>query len=195
MHATTPEKCTLRAKLVYFSLLLSVTVVAGILTAAMALQYGDGELPCPLCLLQRLALFGVCFGSLLSFRYGLSFRNIGISMVFSIVLLIISIRQTLLDIYPRPGHEYVGSAVFGLHLPVWSCLIALALLTSQAIQIVVLGDDPPALYSDYSTYPPFRTMAHIVTVYVIFLCSVNFFSVVLQCGLGECHTSGYRLLQ
>ncbi|ENQ95055.1 hypothetical protein C048_02521 [Brucella melitensis UK19/04] len=105
------------APLQFLYLIAMLFVLAGILTAAMVLQYGAGEVPCPLCLLQRMAMFGVCFGVMLQLRYGPSFRFSGIGLLFAIVLLIISVRQTLLDIYPRPGHEYIGSTVFGLHMP------------------------------------------------------------------------------
>ena len=39
-----------------------MAVIAAVLTAALVVQYGAGELPCPLCLLQRVAMLGVCFG-------------------------------------------------------------------------------------------------------------------------------------
>ena len=97
-----------------------MAVIAAILTAAMTLQYGRGELPCPLCLLQRVAMLGVCFGLMQNFRTGFSDRNLGFSLLFAVFLLVVAVRQTLLDIYPRPGHEYVGSAILGLHMPVWS---------------------------------------------------------------------------
>ena len=42
-----------------------MAVIAGVLTAALFMQYGRGELPCPLCLLQRVAMLGVCFGLML----------------------------------------------------------------------------------------------------------------------------------
>src|SRR5687768_14300777 len=129
------------AGLNYLYLLAMMTVIAGILTAAMTLQYAYGELPCPLCLLQRVALFGVCFGIMLNFRNGFSYQNTGFSLLFVIFLLIVSARQSLLDIYPRPGHEYIGSAVFGIHMPVWSIIVALVLLTSYAFKLAVLGGD------------------------------------------------------
>src|SRR4029077_13190151 len=91
-----------------FQLALMATIAA-ILTAAMVLQLYDNEIPCPLCLLQRVAMFGVCFGTIMHFRDGYSARHDGISMLFALLLLIVSARQTLLDIYPRPGHEYIGS--------------------------------------------------------------------------------------
>jgi len=52
----------------YVFLLLVMFVIAAILTAAMSLQYLNGELPCPLCLLERVAMLGVCFGIMLNFR-------------------------------------------------------------------------------------------------------------------------------
>ena len=36
----------------------------------MTLRYANHELPCPLGLLERVALFGVCFGVLQNFRHG-----------------------------------------------------------------------------------------------------------------------------
>jgi disulfide bond formation protein DsbB len=183
------------AGLNYLYLLLMMAVIAGILTAAMTMQYADGELPCPLCLLQRVGLFGVCLGIMLNFRHGFSYRNIGVSMLFSIFLLIVSVRQTLLDIYPRPGHDYVGTAVFGLHMPVWSIVIAVALLTSFAIELAVFGGNQDLRKTGAGAFPALDRLAGILSLYVIALCAINLVSVILQCGLGQCHTFGYTLLQ
>jgi hypothetical protein len=68
--------------------------IAGVLSAAMFMQYARGELPCPLCLLQRAALLGVCLGIMLDFRHGFS-QNTGFSLLFAIFLLIVAVRQTL----------------------------------------------------------------------------------------------------
>lgn len=185
----------LLALLNYTYLLLVMFVIAGILTAAMTLQYVNGELPCPLCLLERVAMLGVCFGIMLNFRRGFSYQNTGFSLLFAIVLLVISVRQSLLDIYPRPGHEYIGSAIFGIHMPVWSIIIALALLTAYAIKLAILGGDEYLREADVSEFPAIRRIADILSIYVIAICLINLVSVVLQCGFGECHTFGYKLLQ
>ncbi len=168
-------------------------VIAAILSAAMVMQYGRGELPCPLCLLQRAAMLGVCFGLTQNFRNGFSDRNLGYSLLFSVFLLIVAVRQTLLDIYPRPGHEYVGSAVLGLHMPVWSILIATALIAAFAIKLCVIGTED-------GSKPPERTsmvgrLAMLLSLYVIAIALINFGSVIVQCGLGQCHTMGYALLK
>jgi len=170
-----------------------MAVIAAILTAAMVMQYAYGELPCPLCLLQRVAMLGVCFGLMQNFRNGFSDRNLGYSLLFSVFLLVVAIRQTVLDIYPRPGHEFVGSAVLGLHMPVWSILIAVALITAFAVKLCVIGTEDGA-----SPPPPaslFGRLATILSLYVIAIALINFGSVVVQCGAGECHTTGYALLK
>ena len=165
--------------------------MAAILTTAMALQYYGGEIPCPLCLLQRVAMFGVGFGVILHFRHGYSARNDGVSLLFALLLLIVSARQTLLDIYPRPGHSYIGTAVLGLHMPVWSVVIAVALLLAFAIKLAVLGGED---LRDRQPSPTLGRLAGLLCLYVIAICLINFVSVILQCGADACHTSQYGLL-
>ncbi|WP_432805936.1 disulfide bond formation protein B [Ignatzschineria rhizosphaerae] len=171
-----------------------MAVIAAILTAAMTLQYANGELPCPLCLLQRAAMFGVCFGIMQQFKHGYSYRNTGISLIFSLLLLIISVRQTLLDIYPRPGHEYIGSAVFGIHMPVWSIFIATCLILALALQLLIWGSETQWQEKTVTKFPVLKILATILSIYVIVIGSINFISVGVQCKFNECHTFSYQLL-
>lgn len=99
------------------------------LPAAFGVQIRLGELPCPLCELQRIALMLCALGPiylLISNRRGeLSFRALaisgGMSIIAGLIGAAISTRQVLLHILP--GDAGYGSEVFGLHLYVW-CLIA-----------------------------------------------------------------------
>lgn len=178
----------------YVFQLALLAVLAGVLTAALVLQFGAGELPCPLCLLERLCMFGVAFGVILNLRAGFSDRNTGIALTFALLLLVIAVRQTLLDIYPRPGHAYVGSAVLGLHMPVWSVLIATAVIAAYALKLAVLGGDGHRLDHPPASFAWVRPLGLALSVAILGLCAVNLGAVVLQCGLAECHTEGYRLL-
>lgn len=173
-----------------FSMLLTL---ASILTFAQVLQFANGEIPCPLCLLQRVAMLGVCFGLIRDLVERPSLHNAGLSMVFAMLLLVISVRQTLLDIYPRPGHEYIGSAIFGIHMPVWSVLIAAALLLAFALKFAVLGEGEKL--TPLKKFPALAVAAKLLSLYVIALCVLNFVSVVVQCGADACHTYEYRLLR
>lgn len=130
-----------------------------------------------------------------NFRHGFSYQNTGYSLLFALFLLIVSVRQTLLDIYPRPGHDYIGSAIFGIHMPVWSILIALTLLLAYAIKLSVLGGDEYLAEADARTFPPIGKIAAILSGYVVALCLINLVSVFFQRGFGECHTFNYKLLQ
>ena len=189
MNATAGAR--LSATLNDIFLLAMMLTMAAILTTAMVLQYYDSEIPCPLCLLQRVAMFGVCFGIILHFRHGPSARNDGFGMLFALLLLIVSARQTLLDIAPRPGHSYIGSAILGLHMPVWSVIIAAAVLLAYAIKLAVLGGKH---LQDSQAPPALSRVARLLGLYVIAICLINFGSVFVQCGVGACHTTEYRLL-
>jgi disulfide bond formation protein DsbB len=102
------------------------------------------------------------------------------------------VRQTLLDLFPRPGHAYVGSAVFGIHMPVWSVFIAVALLAGFAVRLALFGAPRPSVLSALS--PMMSRLTYSLALYVLLICAINFVSVVVQCGVGECHTTGYVLL-
>ena len=169
-----------------------MAVICGILIAAMFMQYGRGELPCPLFLIERAAMLGICFGIMQNFRHGFSDRNLGFSLLFALLLLIVAVRQTLLDIYPRPGHEYVGSAVFGLHMPVWSVVIAVACIAAIAFKLAIIGSEE----GKAAPRPRSRTarVASVLSLVVVAIAAINFGSVVVQCGLGQCHTEAYALL-
>src|SRR5918994_2257494 len=157
----------LLATLNYAYLLVVMLVIAAILSAAMTLQYVKGELPCPLCLLERVAMFGVCFGIMMNFRRGFSYQNTGFSLLFAIVLLVVAVRQSLLDIYPRPGHEYIGSAIFGIHMPVWSIIIALCLLIAYAAKLAVFGGDEHLRDHHVRSFPAVDRVAKVIRLHVI----------------------------
>jgi disulfide bond formation protein DsbB len=170
-------------------LMVMLIALAAALTAAMVMQYAFGEIPCPLYLLQRFAMLGCCFGIIMQLRSPDSERGAGIGAIFAVLLLVISVRQTLLDLFPRPGHAYVGSAVFGIHMPVWSVLIAVALLLGFAARLVLFG--APRAVLDRSS--PIGRLTGALAFYVLLICAINFASVVMQCGAGQCHTTGYAL--
>jgi disulfide bond formation protein DsbB len=171
-------------------LLLMLAILAAVLTAAMVMQYAFGEIPCPLCLLQRFAIFGCCFGLMWQLRSDGPERGTGVSLIFSVLLLVIAVRQTLLDLFPRADHQYVGSAVFGVHMPVWSVFVAAALLLGFAVRFALFGAPRAKPEAPNSAI---HRLAQALGIYVVVICAINFVSILAQCGIGECHTSGYAL--
>ena len=178
------------ARLDDLALAAILTGLAAVQTAALLIQVVGGEIPCPLCLVERYAMFGIAFGLVLRLRPGASARGIGIAMVFAVFLLVVSVRQVLLDIVSRPGHAYVGSPILGLHMAVWSVLIAVAILAALAIRTALFGGGATSLAPGSRLALAARWIGLVMTA----LCLVNLGSVLLQCGLGACRTSGYALL-
>jgi hypothetical protein len=70
-------------------------------------------------------------------------------------------------------------------------LVAVALLLGFAIRFALFGAPRAAPEAEGSLM---RRCARGLETYVVCICAINFLSVVLQCGLRECHTFGYRLL-
>lgn len=92
----------------------AVLGICGVLLGAYYIQFVEGEFPCPLCLLQRLAMLGVAFGAMLNLRYGIHTRHYGVSLLSAVFGASISIRQILLHI--DPSDSGYGSPVLGMHL-------------------------------------------------------------------------------
>lgn len=185
------------AKMIELNFIFSLLVLTGmaiLLLAAFYLQLFYHEIPCPLCLLQRVGYFGICLGIILNLRCHFSVRHEGWILLTTILLLIISVRQTLLDIYPRPGHEYIGSAIFGIHMPVWSIIVSVLLLLAYALRFIILGEGEYLQKVKLSSYPLLNKLALFLIGIIVILCAINLVSVFLQCGLDSCHTFSYRLL-
>jgi disulfide bond formation protein DsbB len=117
------------ARLVLAAATLNVWVLVFILAAAFGVQLIAGEPPCPLCMVQRIALMMCALGPLhmlLHARDGvLGARGLAAGSAIAIISALlgaaVSTRQLLLHILP--GDAGFGRPLLGLHLYTW-CLIA-----------------------------------------------------------------------
>ncbi|MEY4505012.1 MAG: hypothetical protein RL154_1309 [Pseudomonadota bacterium] len=105
---------------------LGLYALSAILGTALSVQLIAGEMPCPLCLLQRMAFIGVGIGLTLNLTNGLKTSNYGIIVVSALLGMAMSTRQVLLHIVP-PDLGY-GEPLLGMHLYTWG-LIAFFLIT------------------------------------------------------------------
>jgi len=92
---------------------LALYAIAGVLFAAFAMQFWLSELPCPLCLLQRVFFCAIAAGPILNLRYGPRASHYALSILAALIGASVSARQILLHILP--GDPGFGSAVFGYH--------------------------------------------------------------------------------
>src|SRR5262245_16321889 len=116
-------------RLGYWIAQVNVLAVCGVLLGAFGVQFVEGELPCPLCVLQRMAMLLCALGPafiLLRTRAGdVDARDFatgyGLSVVAAVAGAVIAARQVLLHVVPPdPGF---GAPVLGLHLYTWSLIV------------------------------------------------------------------------
>ena len=93
---------------------LGLYALALVLAAAFVAQLLLGELPCPLCLLQRLQFsMPLAIGPILNIRFGPRPAHYALSLLAAIVGAVFSTRQILLHILP--GDAGYGTALLGYH--------------------------------------------------------------------------------
>lgn len=108
-----------------------VICISILLVAAFVIQIAYHELPCPLCLLQRIGFMLIGLGFLFNVRFGLRPNHYSIILLGAIFTGAVALRQILLHIVPGTGSY--GSAIFGLHLYTWSFLVVLMIISTTAI--------------------------------------------------------------
>lgn len=115
---------------------LGLYAIALILLAAFVFQFILDELPCPLCLLQRVAFAALAIGPVLNLRYGPRASHYALSLIAAVIGAGIAMRQVLLHI--MPGDAGYGSAIFGYHYYTWAFVVFAAAIV--LIAVVMLSD-------------------------------------------------------
>ena len=160
---------------------LSLYAVALVLAAAFAAQLLLGELPCPLCLLQRLQFTVLAIGPIMNIRWGPHPSHYAMSLLAAVAGAAFSTRQILLHI--EPGDAGYGSALFGYHYYSWAFIGFTAAIVLLAT--VLLFDRQ---FEREETAPPVApgTFANTAVLLVIGLTALNVVSTLLECGFGAC---------
>lgn len=168
--------------------ILEVVGIIFVLLAASIFQFFFHELPCPLCLLQRIGFFGIAFGFLLNLRFGLRPSHYSIVLLSAIFTSFTALRHIALHIVPGTG--FYGSALFGFHLYTWSFIIAMIVIV---ITTLMSGVDRQYLVGQAfkMRYP---WLVHSLFVVLIILLGINLLSVLMQCGFHECPDNPTRYL-
>jgi disulfide bond formation protein DsbB len=172
------------ARPVYWFLHLWVLAYCMVLIAALALQFAFGELPCPLCMLQRygmmLSTLGPAWiilqenrGQLTPQRYQ---QGLGLAVLGALTGAAVAARQVLLHILPGdPGY---GAPILGLHLYSWALVTFLiVLLTAGALSILApatVREDPgsaslPVHPLSKATIALFMLVVAVNAVMIVFL--------------------------
>jgi disulfide bond formation protein DsbB len=159
---------------------LSLYALALILAAAFAAQLLLHELPCPLCLLQRIQFTALAIGPILNIRFGPRPSHYALSLLAAVVGAAFSTRQILLHILP--GDAGYGSALLGYHYYSWALIGFAAAIVLLAA--VLLFDRQFEDRAAPAAAP--GAFARIAVWLVIALTAANAGSTLLECGFGAC---------
>lgn len=159
---------------------LEVVGIVILLTTAFGLQFSLNELPCPLCLLQRVGFLGIASGLLLNLRFGPKPCHYAISMLFAFFTAMVALRQVCLHIVPGSGSY--GSSIFGLHLYTWSFVVSVVVLVFTTLILSCSKQ-----YKDSEHYLQGKAwLSKLLFSLVALLIAANMVSTFLECGFGVC---------
>lgn len=158
----------------------ALMLVLGALIAAFWDQLVKHELPCPLCLLQRAALFGVGLGVAMNLRFGAKPLHYALVGLASLVGLVIAGRQTLLHVAPGAGGY--GEALWGLHLYVWAFLLFAAIAVGTVFMVLWEWGYGPA----QAPGARWRALATALSTLLCGLALANGLATALECAAGLC---------
>lgn len=155
--------------------------VAFLILMAIFFRFYYGELPCPLCLLQRLGVLLIAFGFMLNMRFGFRSSHYGLSLIAAVFTAIVAGRQILLHIVPGSGSY--GQPFLGLHLYTWNFIIAVLFILYIAILLTMEKQ-----YRNLVMFssPVFQYIIHIAFYLLLILTVLNVISAFFICGLAKC---------
>lgn len=161
----------------------AILILSGVLLGAYYVQFGKGEMPCPLCLIQRLAMLGVAFGAMLNIRYGIRPAHYGVSLISAVFGASVSVRQILLHIVPGEGAGGYGSTVLGMHLYTWAFVVFAVSIVLIGVMMMFEGQFNKGTDSESPRKTPLITAVFFLVVLIALSNTVTTF---LECGLAEC---------
>lgn len=120
---------------------LGVLGLSVVLGTGFWLQITLDELPCPLCLLQRVGFVLVMYGFMLNVVRGVNYSHYGIIILSALFGAGVAMRQVLLHIVPGTGAY--GSPILGLHFYTWSFMVFAASILAVAVLLLFSHSQNP----------------------------------------------------
>ncbi|QWD84624.1 disulfide bond formation protein B [Polynucleobacter asymbioticus] len=153
---------------------LALAGIIGMLSYAFIDQFYFGELPCPLCLMQRMGFIIIGFALVLNIRCGAHSAHYGWGIIGGLVGMMVSLRQVLLHILP--GDKGFGKTFLELHFYTWAYVGYVGLLAGLAILLMLPNRDVRSR----------SVFANLLVIAFIVLVFANLASTLLECGVGPC---------
>ncbi|AWF82441.1 disulfide bond formation protein B [Microbulbifer sp. A4B17] len=169
---------------------LGMITICAVLVVAEYFQLRNGELPCPLCLLQRIGLTGVSFGLMLNLLYGNRPQHYSLATLAALFGAATALRQVSLHVIPgTPGY---GSPIMGYHFYTWAFLTFCLIITGIAIISAFEKQYGEKKFVSFRDQGLLGKTAILATLSMV---TINTFITFTECGPGICpdNPNGYWL--
>lgn len=148
-----------------------------ILIMAFAYQLLDNELPCALCVMQRMGLYAISIGLVINLILGRKQTNYLMVVIGAVINSWISLLQVILHIVPNSGG--FGSSIFGLHMYTWNFIVSMV--------FIIYGCLAGFLHGSENQIRVKIAVIHKVIISVLFFTLLaNALSAFIECGPHLC---------
>ncbi len=158
---------------------LIIVIICGVLLSAYGVEFLWREVPCPLCMLQRLCMIAAAIGCLLNVRFGIYMSHYGLTLLSCIAGGTVALRQ--ISLHVCPGFPEFGFPVLGLSLYTWSFFVFVC--TGFAVAVLLFLYDP---VKDNAEPPYFSSFGKFVFGLLFTVTAMNALTTFLHCGFGPC---------
>lgn len=145
-HELIPEgdhhEVTIWNKIGYWFPLIIAVGYSGVIGAAFSIQITQGDMPCPLCMLQRMGMVLVGIAALWmvglarkgKLNLNMYMRCYGLMLLSAVLGAVIAARQVELHILP--GDKGYGEPVLSLHLYTWAFITFCVVIIYSGIMLI-----------------------------------------------------------
>ena len=143
LHAPSTIRSILWARAELILCHVCILGICGVLIGAFVIQFAEGEMPCPLCLIQRMCMILAALGPAFvilegrsRFSHGFSIigAGFGMSILAAVGGMSVSARQVLLHI--APGDPGYGTPVMGMHLYTWALVVFIVVIVVSGATVL-----------------------------------------------------------
>ena len=157
--------------------ILGLVVICIILSIVFIDQFIHHDLPCPLCLLQRVCFIAIGLCMLMNLQLGLKPSHYGLMILSTLLGLAVSVRQISLHLAPNdPGY---GMTFLGVYFYTWAAICFGIILIFIAIALLFDNDFKLEYKIHHLGYK-------VLVAFFLFLILADGVSTFIQCGPYVC---------
>lgn len=156
---------------------LGLIAISLVMAYAEYSQLFQHELPCPLCLLQRIGFVAVMFSLLLNVIYGSKLLHYNLTIIAALFGAAVALRQISLHVIPgTPGY---GAPFLGYHFYTWAFIVFSIII----LVVAIISSFSSQYDSDgFVTFWQQPAVAKIAIVLCLLMVAINVIVTFAECG-------------